>query len=94
MLTASESYNVSIDVMETSEYLEAALTVAKYDGRTLTIVNTFHGMDAINMWNQLVGNNDAGEKGVSAAVIADNHGIKFERGNTNEQNASNETQRG
>ena len=35
---------------------------------------------------------DMKNKGVSAAVIADNHGIKFERGNTNEQNASIETQ--
>lgn len=53
--TTSESYIVNIDVTESKEYIEATLTVAKYDGSTLTILNTFNGMDAINMWNELVG---------------------------------------
>lgn len=90
--TASESYMVNIDVSETSEYLEVALTVAKYDGRTLTIVNTFNGIEAIDMWNQLVDDQKKVKKEPGITAFADNHGIKFERGNTNEQNASIETQ--
>lgn len=87
MLGASESYIVNIDVKETEEYLEADLTVSKYDGSSLTLLNTFTNMEAIDMWNKLVGKKD-----VPMAVFANNHGINIERGNTYEQqNASIET---